>query len=99
MDKVTAGQSEVVEDWRHRSACRDAADPELFFPAGTVGPALRQIVQAKTVCQGCVVRPECLEWALETGQDAGVWGGLTEEERRDLKRRRASAGSNPRAVA
>lgn len=99
MNKVTAGQTEVLEDWRHRSACRDAADPELFFPVGTDGPTLLQIAEAKAVCVVCPVREDCLSWALETGQDAGVWGGLTEEERRDLNRRRASAGSNPRAVA
>ncbi len=75
-------------DWRHRAACRDE-DPELFFPIGTTGPALLQIEEAKAVCRRCDVREQCLQWALDTGQDAGVWGGLSEDERRALKRRRA----------
>src|SRR5689334_4353244 len=73
-------------DWRHRAACRDE-DPELFFPIGTSGPALLQVEQAKAVCRRCSVSDECLKWALESGQDAGVWGGMSEEERRVLKRR------------
>ena len=63
-------------DWRHRAACL-TEDPELFFPIGNSGPALAQVSDI------------CLKWALDTGQDAGVWGGLSEEERRSLKRRTA----------
>jgi len=77
-------------DWRHRAICRDE-DPELFFPVGNSGPALLQIAEAKAVCQRCPVTSECLTWALETGQDAGVWGAMSEDERRALKRRRARA--------
>lgn len=77
-------------DWRHRAACREE-DPELFFPIGNTGPALLQIEEAKAVCRRCPVREECLQFALETGQDAGVWGGLSEDERRALKRRNARA--------
>ena len=77
-------------DWRHRSACRDE-DPELFFPIGTTGPALMQIEDAKAVCRRCTVVDACLNWALENNQDSGVWGGLSEDERRSLKRRRARA--------
>src|SRR5215471_5931995 len=77
-------------DWRHRAICRDE-DPELFFPIGNTGPALLQIEQAKTVCRRCPVVQDCLAWALESGQDAGVWGGLSEDERRALKRRNARA--------
>ena len=77
-------------DWRHRAACLDE-DPELFFPIGNTGPALLQIEEAKAVCRSCDVRVECLDWAMETGQDAGVWGGLSEDERRALKRRTARA--------
>lgn len=75
-------------DWRHQAACRDE-DPELFFPVGTTGPAELQIRQAKSVChQRCPVMTECLQWALAAGQDFGVWGGMSEDERRALKRRR-----------
>ena len=73
-------------DWRHRAACRDE-DPELFFPIGTSGPALLQIDDAKAVCQRCTVIDDCRGWSLETGQEAGVWGGLSEDERRALLRR------------
>lgn len=75
-------------DWRHRAACLDE-DPELFFPIGNTGPALHQIEQAKAVCHRCPVLQTCLEWALESGQDAGIWGGLSEDERRALRRRTA----------
>jgi len=74
-------------DWVHRARCKDE-DPELFFPVGTTGPAAVQIEQAKTICRRCDVRAECLEWAMATGQDAGIWGGLSEEERRALRRAR-----------
>ncbi|ROR00418.1 WhiB family redox-sensing transcriptional regulator [Streptomyces sp. 2132.2] len=75
-------------DWRHRAACREE-DPELFFPVGNSGPALLQIEEAKAVCHRCPVLERCLEWALEGGMNMGVCGGLTEEERRAVKRRRA----------
>ena len=73
-------------DWRHEAACRDV-DPELFFPIGNSGPALLQIEEAKQVCRRCSVMDECLRWAIDSGQDAGVWGGMSEDERRSLKRR------------
>jgi WhiB family transcriptional regulator, redox-sensing transcriptional regulator len=73
-------------DWRHDALCREE-DPELFFPIGNTGPALLQIDEAKQVCQRCPVTDSCLQWALESGQDAGVWGGLSEDERRAVKRR------------
>jgi WhiB family transcriptional regulator, redox-sensing transcriptional regulator len=73
-------------DWRHFAECREE-DPELFFPVGTSGPALHQIAEAKAVCRRCPVSAECLRWALATGQNAGVWGGLSEDERRALRRR------------
>jgi WhiB family redox-sensing transcriptional regulator len=80
----------LAMDWRHRSACLDE-DPELFFPIGNTGPAILQIEEAKQVCRRCEVREQCLAWALEAGQDHGVWGGLSEDERRALKRRNARA--------
>jgi WhiB family transcriptional regulator, redox-sensing transcriptional regulator len=71
-------------DWRDHAACR-GADPELFFPIGTSGPALLQVDEAKQVCRACPVHRPCLRWALERGEDAGVWGGTTEDERRILR--------------
>jgi WhiB family redox-sensing transcriptional regulator len=71
-------------NWRDRAACR-TEEPELFFPAGTSQPALNQLAEAKSVCRGCPVASECLAWALGTGQNSGVWGGMTEDERRRLR--------------
>jgi WhiB family redox-sensing transcriptional regulator len=73
-------------DWRHHAACREV-DPELFFPIGNTGPALLQIDEAKQVCRRCSVQEPCLQWAVDSGQDAGVWGGMSEDERRAYKRR------------
>ena len=73
-------------DWRHSALCRDE-DPELFFPIGTTGPAAVQVEQAKVVCRRCTVVEDCLTWALDTGQESGVWGGTSEDERRSLRRR------------
>jgi WhiB family transcriptional regulator, redox-sensing transcriptional regulator len=83
-----ARKVDAAADWRRRSACHDE-DPELFFPVGTTGPALLQIEEAKSVCRSCPVMAQCQTWALESGQDAGVWGGMSEDERRALKRREA----------
>lgn len=74
-----------AEAWRGRSACRDS-DPDVFFPIGTTGPALEQIETARRICTACHVADECLEFALATNQEAGVWGGTTEEERRKLRK-------------
>ncbi len=80
------GGYDKVVDWRHRAACI-GEDPELFFPIGSTGPAMLQTEEAKQVCRRCEVREQCLEWALENRLDHGVWGGLSEDERRALKRR------------
>jgi WhiB family transcriptional regulator, redox-sensing transcriptional regulator len=70
------------EDWQDRALCAQT-DPDAFFPekGGTVKEAIR-------VCQGCEVRAECLEDALERNERFGVWGGVSERERRKLRRRR-----------
>jgi WhiB family transcriptional regulator, redox-sensing transcriptional regulator len=73
------------DDWRENSACRDT-DPDLFFPVGTTGPAIEQIETAKAVCRACDVQKSCLDYALTTNQDSGIWGGTSEEERRALRR-------------
>jgi WhiB family redox-sensing transcriptional regulator len=72
-------------DWRDDAACRDT-DPDLFFPVGTTGPAIEQIESAKAVCFACDAREACLEFAIVTNQDSGIWGGTSEEERRVLRR-------------
>ncbi|MCP5029453.1 MAG: WhiB family transcriptional regulator [Actinomycetia bacterium] len=73
--------------WRTNAACRDT-DPDLFFPVGTTGPAIAQISAAKDICTSCDAQGSCLEFALMTNQDSGVWGGTSEEERRQLRRAR-----------
>jgi WhiB family redox-sensing transcriptional regulator len=73
------------QDWRDFAACRDTS-PDLFFPVGTTGPALDQIDEAKTVCRQCPVQAACLEYAMVTNQDTGIWGGTSEEERKKLRR-------------
>jgi WhiB family redox-sensing transcriptional regulator len=74
-----------VDDWRDNAACRDT-DPDLFFPIGTTGPAVDQIDSAKAVCDRCDAQAACLEFALATNQESGIWGGTSEEERRRLRK-------------
>lgn len=76
----------TLTDWRELSACRDS-DPEVFFPIGTTGPAVGHIERARSICAACSVSEECLQYALETNQESGVWGGYPEEERRRLRKR------------
>jgi WhiB family transcriptional regulator, redox-sensing transcriptional regulator len=75
-----------AENWRDGAACRDA-DPEIFFPEGTAGPVLLEIDRARALCAECPVRARCLDWALRHGAVFGIWGGLTEDERRAVRRR------------
>lgn len=67
--------------WQERALCAQT-DPEAFFPEK--GGSTRE---AKKVCSGCEVRTECLEYALANDERFGIWGGLSERERRKLKRR------------
>ncbi len=71
----------TARDWRDLAACR-GFDPELFFPIGTSGPAATQIEEAKQVCAICPVREACLDWALRRREGYGIYGGMTENERR-----------------
>jgi WhiB family transcriptional regulator, redox-sensing transcriptional regulator len=71
--------------WRLAASCR-SVDPDLFFPVGTTGLALDQIDAAKAVCNACPAKAPCLEFALATNQDSGIWGGTSEDERRTLRR-------------
>jgi WhiB family redox-sensing transcriptional regulator len=72
--------------WRLAAACQ-SSDPDLFFPLSSSGPSLDQIAQAKEICAGCAVRAECLAFAMRTHQVHGVWGGMSEEERRSARGR------------
>lgn len=84
---MTATQG--ATDWRSLAACM-SADPDLFFPISSAGPALQQVSQAKAICARCGVQRDCLKFALATGQVHGVWGGTTEEERVLMRRRFAA---------
>lgn len=76
---------ELDLSWMDHANCIDL-DPDLFFPErgeSTFG--------AKAVCRGCVVRGECLEYALLAGERFGIWGGTSERERRSIRRQRRDA--------
>ena len=73
--------------WQDQANCM-GVDPDLFFPER--GASTRE---AKEVCRGCVVRTECLADALDNRIEFGVWGGMTERERRALLRRRPDVTS------
>ena len=66
--------------WQERSLCAQT-DPEAFFPEGKTSTS-----PAKQICIGCEVKAQCLEYALANDERFGIWGGLTERERRRLKR-------------
>ncbi|MCU4187039.1 WhiB family transcriptional regulator [Acidiferrimicrobium sp. IK] len=86
---VASGWTKAVwdaEGWRSASACRDI-DPEMFFPVGVTGDAMARADAAKEICRGCPVVEECLIFAVTTNQEYGIWGGLDEEERRDVRRK------------
>ena len=72
-------------EWRDRAACRNS-DPDLFFPVGADGGSVDEILAAKAVCRSCPVEGQCLQYAFETNQPTGIWGGTTEDERRRLRR-------------
>lgn len=72
-------------DWWGRGRCRtEPVDPEIFFPGP--GRPLADL-DAKAFCAECPVRAECLEYALEKGEHYGTWGGMTEKERRAIRRK------------
>lgn len=79
----------TAKNWRSYAACREE-DPELFFPLGNSGPALAQTDEAKAVCRRCPAMDWCLQWALETKQESGVWGGLSEDDRFAIRGRTRS---------
>lgn len=71
--------------WQEYASC-SVDDLDLFFPAGTTGDAVAEVEAAKAICQGCRVQARCLQFALETNQQDGVWGGTAPVERRKLRR-------------
>jgi WhiB family redox-sensing transcriptional regulator len=74
------------QDWRAGGLCSQS-DPDLFFAVGAV-----EHKQAKRICRSCPVRSECLTYAMDSPVDHGIWGGLTERERRRWRRKAGPAG-------
>ncbi|CCG04947.1 Transcription factor WhiB [Blastococcus saxobsidens DD2] len=75
------GPEAETQSWQERALCAET-DPEAFFPEK--GGSTRE---AKKICTGCEVKAECLEYALANDERFGIWGGLSERERRRLRRR------------
>jgi WhiB family transcriptional regulator, redox-sensing transcriptional regulator len=83
----------VKTTWREEAACK-GLDTGIFFPSSDA-----EAGAAKLVCAGCPVREACLEWAIASRQEDGVWGGMTDTERRRLRRRRRDAARRAAAAA
>lgn len=81
-----SGEQGWRRDWASRGSCR-ASDPDELFVQGAAQN------RAKAVCMGCVVRTECLADSLDNRVEFGVWGGLTERERRALLKKRPNVRS------
>lgn len=78
-----------AEDWRDKGLCRNE-DPDAWYPAGTSADARATLRHALSVCFACPVRVSCGQWALETREQWGVWGGMSEGQRRRILRRRGA---------
>jgi WhiB family redox-sensing transcriptional regulator len=93
-ESLNLGAPEATK-WMRSGVCMET-DPEAFFPEKG-----KPTATAKAVCVGCPVRPECLEYALDGNERFGVWGGLSERERRPLlrQRRKVDEGGVDRRVA
>lgn len=79
--------------WQRQANCM-GVDPDLFFPERGVSTR-----EAKEVCRGCVVREECLDYAIANGEKFGIWGGMSERERRRVRRSRILMAEERRGQA
>lgn len=77
--RTAYGLSRLGDDWRERAACRDV-DPDLFFPLSEA-----EGDPAKAICRACPVRRQCRDWAINVGEAFGIWGGLSERERKRIR--------------
>ena len=84
-DALMYGEDGEPPWWHSYAACANV-DPDLFFPERGESTS-----EAKAVCFTCPVREECLEYALRAGEKFGIWGGMSERERRRIRRARAAA--------
>ena len=84
-----------VSTWQYDALCRQHSS-NLFFPPATFEKKEdreKREAKAKAVCSGCPVKIECLEYAIRTNQDSGVWGGATEDERKSIRREYKKTGT------
>ena len=79
------------EDWMLDGSCA-YSETDLFFPVGSSMKAMKQANEAKAICRECPVVTECLEYAIRTNQDSGIWGGTTEDERKSIRRQYRKTG-------
>jgi len=92
MERLLQALGDAEElSWQDKANCM-GVDPDLFFPER--GASTRE---AKEVCRGCVVRLDCLEYALDNSEKFGIWGGMSERERRRLRRARTLTRRNEAA--
>jgi WhiB family redox-sensing transcriptional regulator len=84
--------------WKSMAAC-GSADPDLFFPVSASASNPSQVAEAKAVCARCLVRRECLDFAVRTRQMHGIWGGMTEEERYPVVKAEQQRAHTTRASA
>ena len=90
----------MTPDWRDSAACRTES-PRLFFGPDDEREGARLVREAlaKAVCSACPVRVPCADFARNSGQKAGIWGGLTEDERARERRRRMRRAASARKAA
>ena len=74
------------ETWMDNALCRSSSS-DLFFPVGRSQKTQKKIEEALVICTECSVTPECLDYALRTNQDIGIWGGTIDEDRKYLRRK------------
>ena len=74
-----------MSDWRTRALCKDE-DLEMFFPSGSSMQYVAQVIAAKAVCDKCPVKVECRDAAFQFDNEYGVWAGLSEEERKIMRK-------------
>lgn len=93
MDIVSLLYGRQERSWLLKANCM-GVDPDLFFPER--GASTRE---AKAVCRGCVVKQECLEYAIANSEKFGIWGGMSERERRKVRRARLMAQRSASAAS
>ncbi|HET9899016.1 MAG TPA: WhiB family transcriptional regulator [Streptosporangiaceae bacterium] len=87
----------LSDEWWSAAACRNA-EPDLFFPISATPASKATIQRAKQVCASCPVSAQCLSYALHHRQEQGIWGGLTDDERRLLSSRQTASERRARST-